>query len=541
MEKRTLLAVILSLLVLFLYQYFIDKGRETSIDKTALQSDVAEKEKLADLTEEGGVLSKAEGTRSPAGAKEAEATGVEEKEIPITTDLYTAVFTTRGAKLKSWRLKKYKDKIGRDAQDIELIAASKSEEYPLCLEFSSSGFYNLSEAVFKADKDSLSLIDLGGQGSVSFSWTSPEGLEVVKKFTFSDGKYLVDLDVSILNLSNKSIKEDIVLSWKAEPAPSEKASRFSFSGPVALVNGELEEVKVTKLDESRTYSGVVKWAGYEDKYFISSIIPRESPKMGLKMSRSSAGVISVDITKPIELNHEEKALCRYALYSGPKDLDRLKYVGADLQKALNFGWFDVIAKPLLVFLKYINKLTHNYGVAIILLTVVIKILFFPLTHKSYKSMKDMQKVQPLMLKLREKYKNDRARLNKETMALYRTHKVNPLGGCLPMILQIPVFFALYKALLGSIELRHAPFVFWINDLSAKDPYYITPIVMGASMFVQQKMTPTVGDPTQAKMMLIMPIVFTFMFLSFPSGLVIYWLVNNVLSIGQQLYINKYTT
>jgi len=210
-----------------------------------------------------------------------------------------------------------------------------------------------------------------------------------------------------------------------------------------------------------------------------------------------------------------------------------------LQKALNFGWFDVIAKPLLIFLKYINEFTHNYGVAIILLTVVIKILFFPLTHKSYKSMKDMQKVQPLMLKIREKYKNDRETLNKETMALYRTHKVNPLGGCLPMILQIPVFFALYKALLGSIELRHAPFLLWINDLSAKDPYYITPIVMGATMFIQQKMTPTVGDPTQAKMMLLMPIVFTFMFLNFPSGLVIYWLVNNVLSIGQQLYINKY--
>jgi YidC/Oxa1 family membrane protein insertase len=194
----------------------------------------------------------------------------------------------------------------------------------------------------------------------------------------------------------------------------------------------------------------------------------------------------------------------------------------------------------LIFLKYINKGTHNFGLAIIVLTIVIKILFFPLTHTSYKSMKDMQKVQPLMLKLKKKYKDDKEKLNKEIMALYRSHKVNPLGGCLPMILQIPVFFALYKALLGSIELRHAPFIFWINDLSAKDPYYITPIIMGASMFIQQKMTPTVGDPTQAKIMLLMPIVFTIMFLNFPSGLVIYWLVNNVLSIGQQFYINKYT-
>ncbi len=537
MEKKALLAVVLSLLVLFLYQYYVGKGRETSIDKTTPQNSVAEveKERFTDPAQKEESLFEVNAKKSPVGVKEQ---GVE-KEISITTDLYTAVFTTRGAKLKSWRLKKYKDKIGEDSQDIELIMAGGSEEFPMGVGFSKSVTHGIRDALFNASKDYLSLTGIGEQDSISFSWTSPEGIEVVKEFTFYDGKYLVDLDVSLLNLSNRDIKEEIVLSWKARPGTSEKANRFSFSGPVALVNGELEEVKVDKLDEERTYRGGVKWAGYEDKYFISSIIPAEFENVNLRMSKPSTDIVSVDIIKSIDLRHGEKASYRYTFYSGPKDLDRLKSAGSDLQKALNFGWFDVIAKPLLIFLKYINEFTHNYGVAIILLTVVIKILFFPLTHKSYKSMKDMQKVQPLMLKIREKYKNDRETLNKETMALYRTHKVNPLGGCLPMILQIPVFFALYKALLGSIELRHAPFLLWINDLSAKDPYYITPIVMGATMFIQQKMTPTVGDPTQAKMMLLMPIVFTFMFLNFPSGLVIYWLVNNVLSIGQQLYINKY--
>ena len=195
--------------------------------------------------------------------------------------------------------------------------------------------------------------------------------------------------------------------------------------------------------------------------------------------------------------------------------------------------------PLLIVLKFIYNYVGNYGIAIIILTILIKIIFWPLGNKSYKSMKEMQKLQPKMQELREKYKDDKQKLSQETMALYKTHKVNPLGGCLPIVIQIPVFFGLYKVLLYAIELRHSPFFFWIQDLSAKDPYYITPIVMGATMFMQQKMTPTMGDPMQAKIMLFMPVVFTFLFLNFPSGLVIYWLFNNIISIGQQMYINKH--
>jgi YidC/Oxa1 family membrane protein insertase len=189
---------------------------------------------------------------------------------------------------------------------------------------------------------------------------------------------------------------------------------------------------------------------------------------------------------------------------------------------------------------------HNYGVAVILLTVLIKLIFWPLSQKSYKSMDQMKRLQPMLTKLREKYADDKERLNQEVMQLYKTYKVNPAGGCLPMVVQIPVFFGLYKALLGSIELRHAPFIshvpftdlVWMADLSVKDPYYVTPLIMGATMFIQQKMTPTGGDPMQAKIMLLMPVVFTFMFLNFPAGLVVYWLVNNVLSIGQQWWMMR---
>ena len=214
----------------------------------------------------------------------------------------------------------------------------------------------------------------------------------------------------------------------------------------------------------------------------------------------------------------------------------------------------MIAKPLLYALRFFHKYVGNWGLAIIILTILIKVLFWPLTHKSYKSMKEMQKLQPYMAKLREKHKGNKEQLNKELMSLYKTYKVNPVGGCLPMVIQIPVFFALFRILGNSIELRHAPFIFWINDLSAPDrlfsfafkipfmsPPYGIPILtllMGASMLIQQKMTPTPGDPTQAKIMMFLPVVFTVMFINFPSGLVLYWLVNNILSIGQQYRIIK---
>jgi YidC/Oxa1 family membrane protein insertase len=249
-----------------------------------------------------------------------------------------------------------------------------------------------------------------------------------------------------------------------------------------------------------------------------------------------------------------QAVARYTLYLGPRDLDILKEIGSQLEASVDFGWTDVIAKPLLYALRFFNQYVGNYGVAIIILTVLVKILFWPLTHKSYQSMKEMQKIQPLMAKIRERYKDNREQMNKEMMALYRTYKVNPMGGCLPMVIQIPVFFALFRILGSAIELRHAPFMLWINDLAAPDRLFSFPfeipfmspphgipvltLLMGASMFIQQKMTPTPGDATQAKVMMLMPIIFTAMFINFPSGLVLYWLVNNILSIGQQYRILK---
>ncbi|MBN2419777.1 MAG: membrane protein insertase YidC, partial [Deltaproteobacteria bacterium] len=260
------------------------------------------------------------------------------------------------------------------------------------------------------------------------------------------------------------------------------------------------------------------------------------------------------ISSPLEITPGAEVSKEYSLFLGPRDVRILEQFGHKLDKAIDYGFFSIIAGPLHFILNFFNGFLNNYGLSIILLTIIIKIIFWPLTHKSQKSMKEMQKLQPLMAKIREKYKDNREMMNKELMGLYRTYKVNPMSGCLPMLIQIPVFFALYRVLNSSIELRHAPFALWINDLSAPDrlfsfsfsiPFMDPPhgipvltLLMGASMFLQQKLQPMVGDPSQAKIMMFMPIMFTVMFINFPSGLVLYWLTQNILSIGQQYYINK---
>jgi YidC/Oxa1 family membrane protein insertase len=316
-------------------------------------------------------------------------------------------------------------------------------------------------------------------------------------------------------------------------------SRFESNDAVTLDDGSFSKESVKDLVKEQQVYNKVDWTGYADKYFLSAVLSRENSIASVEVKKGAGSYLDTTMSSPsFNLLPGQSHQVGYRLFFGPKGLDILKAQGQGLEKALDLGWFSALAKPLLYTLKYFNKYTHNYGIAIIIITVIIKILFFPLTHKSYKSMKDMQKLQPKMAELKEKHKDDKEALNRSIMEMYRTHKVNPLGGCLPMVVQIPVFFALYKALMFSIELRHAPFMLWITDLSAKDPYYVTPIIMGATMFIQQKMTPTSMDPIQAKMMLALPVVFTFMFLNFPAGLVIYWLVNNVLTIAQQAYINS---
>ncbi len=380
------------------------------------------------------------------------------------------------------------------------------------------------------------------------------GIEIERLYTFTRGSYFIDLAIKVTNTSPNMLQGeprlhqiDTTLGGKA----SSSADRFLFGGPAAYINGELHEIEPEDFQEAPvTFNGTIDWAGYEGNYFLCALLPEESAGQSFSMEGNEKLVRTSLSGKLATLSPGAAQTFNYRIFYAPKKLSLLKEAGANLDKAVNFGWFTFIGKPMLWLLNTLYSVVKNYGVAIIFVTILIKLLFWPITQKGMKSMKNMQKLQPKMAKLKEKYKDNPQEMNKEVMNLYKTYKVNPLGGCLPMLIQIPFFFALYRVLLQSIELRHAPFMLWINDLSAPDrlfpaldlPYLggipVLTLLMGASMFLQQKMTPTTADPTQARIMMFLPVIFTFMFFNFPAGLVLYWLVNNLLSIVQQILINR---
>jgi YidC/Oxa1 family membrane protein insertase len=463
----------------------------------------------------------------------------EARNLTIETEKYRAVFSSVGARLKAFELKEYKLSTKRDSPLVSIVKPSQ-DRFATLRTTGNEGFALAADARYTVSvaEDTLRLAP-GESREVVFRSVSPAGLQVEKIFTFRGDQYDFDCRLQLTNASGVPVSGNLSLALVHQWDDSQEGGQLEFVGPATLAADKLHTDQVDDLvKEPRSYGQDVVWSAFEDKYFLKAIIPQGGGVQKVLVQKDADIVENVFVSPPHTLQPGETFSLNYLLYFGPKDLDILKMVDHQLARAVDFGFFAPIARPLLYLLKFFYSFIGNYGVAIILLTAIIKALFWPLTQKSYSSMKAMQKLQPEMLRIKEKFKNDRERLNRETMELYKTNRVNPLGGCLPMVVQIPVFFALYKVLLESIELRHAPFALWLTDLSAKDPYYITPIVMGATMFIQQKMTPTNMDPMQAKMFMIMPVVFTFLFLNFPSGLVIYWLVNNVLTIAQQFFINR---
>jgi YidC/Oxa1 family membrane protein insertase len=526
MEKRAIIAAVLSIAFFYAY-YLIFPPPKKEIPKQPVNQVSAVLPFKSQTASAGKQI-----TSQPPEQK----VSAEEKDIKVDTDLYTAVFSSKGGSIKNFILKKYKETNTINGKQVALVNETDPAEY--ALQTSADGLILEPLATYSYSADGLT-INKGEKRQLDFVYTSPNGYIVKKTYIFRGGGYEIDLLTQITNNGNEKIAGNLDLIFPYLVEDKTKESRFEISGPVTCVDKKLNADTLKKIEAGAKNYENVEWTGFADKYFLSAVLAEKSNISSVRIVKGRNSYINSTIkSNAFEIEPGQAFTSSYKLFFGPKELDILKAQGGDLEKALDLGWFSAIAKPLLHILTFFYKYTHNYGVAIIIITVILKILFFPLTHKSYKSMKEMQKLQPKMLELREKFKNDREALNRATMELYKTHKVNPLGGCLPMVVQIPVFFALYKSLMFSIELRHAPFILWITDLSAKDPYYVTPIIMGATMFIQQKMTPSTMDPTQAKMMLAMPIVFTFMFLNFPSGLVIYWLVNNILTIAQQAYINS---
>jgi YidC/Oxa1 family membrane protein insertase len=303
-----------------------------------------------------------------------------------------------------------------------------------------------------------------------------------------------------------------------------------------------EKIPFTDLDKDKaSYPKTADngWIAILQHYFVAAWLPKQGSQREYYAKPLADKLYSVGVILPMgEIQPNASGSVSVSLYAGPQEQAALKDIAPGLNLTVDYGWLTVVAAPLFSLLQFLHKLVGNWGVAIILLTVLIKAVFFPLSAASYKSMAKMKLVTPRMTKLREQYGNDRARLNQAMMELYKTEKINPLGGCLPIVVQIPVFISLYWVLLASVELRHAPFYLWIHDLSAQDPYYVLPVLMMISMLVQTKLNPVPPDPVQAKVMMIMPFAFGIMFFFFPAGLVLYWLVNNILSIAQQWQISR---
>jgi YidC/Oxa1 family membrane protein insertase len=525
MEKRVLIAVVLSIAVMYGYSFLVPPPKNQSVEQgLKLPAQSSESVQVKPIQPDQAL--------SPSRS-EAVSSGTD---VSVDTDVFKAEFSAQEGALKKLVLKKYKDNVGAAGKEIVLFSENNPDRFTLATDY--TGIV-VPKSSFSISTPKLSLTGLEKK-SIDFTLTTPDGFYLQKRFSFTGSGYGFTLENIVQNRSAsiQDVSFQTILR-NSSVKPKEEAGRFEVFGPATLSESGVSFDALADLAKAeKTYSTSVKWTGFGDKYFLNSIISKDNSISSVSMKDANGFLVQRISSPKISLKPDTESTVSYNLYFGPKDLGLLKAQGERLEAVIDLGWFAIIAKPLLHSIKLFYGYLHNYGLAIILITVILKIFFFPLTHKSYKSMKEMQKLQPKMQKLKEKFKDDRDGLNRSVMELYKTHKVNPLGGCLPMIVQIPVFFGLYKALMFSIELRHAPFYFWILDLSAKDPYYVTPIIMGATMFIQQKMTPTNMDPIQAKMMLALPVVFTAMFLNFPSGLVLYWLVNNILTIAQQMYINK---
>ncbi len=445
-------------------------------------------------------------------------------------------------------MKNYRETNAPDSPPLSLVLPAPEIELPLGVELRGARAWRDSAQVYQADRSKLSLAG-GDTGSLVLR-TTFEGQPIVKRFTFRGDKYPIDLVVETpapdslpaeLTQATPDGKPAAVALLLTRARQKEQDDR-TFEGPAALINDELVQTSFDDLEAPEVLDGAVEWAGFEDHYFLVAAAPERAVSVRL-LPKGNA--VEEKILTPRAASGPTNLT--FTLYFGPKDRPILEAAGHGFAKGLDLGWFAPIALILLQVLEFSHRYSGNWGVDIILLTVLVKILFFPLTRKSFASMRDMQKVQPEMARIREKFKDDSQKMNTEVMELYKRHGVNPLGGCLPMVLQIPVFIGLYQLLQNTIQLRHAPFGFWVTDLAAPERLMVLgygipvlTLLLGASMFLQQKLSPQAGDPNQQKIMMFMPVIFTFMFIGFPAGLTIYWLTNNLLTIAQQWWMLRAT-
>ena len=467
------------------------------------------------------------------------------KLIHVETDVIEAKIDTQGGVIRSIRLKKFPVDLEHPKEYLELIHSQQDSLYIIQNGLrSSANPAPTHHSLFSTAQDSYKIDSSSEVLRVPFVWNE-NGIQVVKTYEFKRGDYLINLNQRIINQSDSPwTGSQYRQIQRSRPLETSKLL-YTYTGSVVYN----EEVKYEKVDfddmEDKAFQLQSKggWTAMIQHYFLSAWIAKPEET---NLLYSIANTKRYPATYTIGMRSDNQQIAAGAegefssqLFVGPKMVKRLEEITPGLELTVDYGALTFLSKPLYWLLSFFNGLVGNWGVAIILLTLLVKALFYKLSEKSYRSMARMRKVGPRLAALKERYGDDRQKLNQAMMEMYKTEKINPMGGCLPMLVQMPVFIALYWALLESVELRQAPFIFWIKDLSVMDPYYILPIIMGISMVIQQKLSPTpMADPVQAKMMMALPLVFTVFFAFFPSGLVLYWVANNLLTISQQWVITK---
>jgi YidC/Oxa1 family membrane protein insertase len=552
MEVRVFLAIFLCFLVLVIFQ---DKFSPPKPAATPVAS------ATPGTTATPGTPAPAASAQTPAPAAASAAPTAKAlvgdslaRDIVVETDAYVATFNTHGGVLRSYRLRNYHDAAG---QPLELIPTDLPEgAFPkpfTLLTDDDKESVALASALFQPSADSLSLGH--GSGTLTFTYRDDSGLNARKTFYFrpNDQEYVLNVEASV-DVAGKPRPVTIVFGPGLGLGYSPDGQRFTASGALQFINGSVQRLSNSDAQKQGRYEGPMRYAGVEDHYFVAVALLHDTP--------ARADYSPVTLPVPGAAQTITRSFMSFSLrpnpgappsqtatvpfFIGPKDFDKLHAADPQLVRAINFGMFAIIVVPLLQALKWINHYLGNYGWSIVALTVIINVLIFPLRHRSMVSMKKMQAIQPEVKALQDRYAKykvtdpERQKMNTEMLALYKQKGVSPASGCVPMLLTMPILLAFYNLLGQAIELRGAPFVGWIHDLAAKDPTYVWPVLMGVTMFIQQRMMPSTADPTQQKIFMLMPIIFTFMFLSVPSGLVIYWLVSNLLTIGQQYITSQIT-
>ena len=473
-------------------------------------------------------------------------TAVNTRLVKVSTDVLTVLIDTHGGDIVRVELPEHLTKLGEGSSPFILLNRGTTTTY-----IAQSGLVGTNgtdtaagRPLFTTSAKEYQLED--GQDSVEVNLTLQQGnVLITKQFSFKRSDYLIDLTYLVDNKSSETWKAGLFGQIKRDshnPTVTNAMSMQPFLGAALTTVDEnykkldFEDIADESLKE-KTNGG---WIAMVQHYFVSAWIPNQNTMNSFNLRKlGSKDLYTLGFTSPqVSIAAGTKGEIKAAFYAGPKDQYRFEKISPYLDLTLDYGWLWWIAKPLFWVLYQLHEFLGNWGWSIVLLTVMIKAAFYRLSATSYRSMANMRKLQPEMLRLKELYGDDRQKMSQETMNLYKKEKVNPLGGCLPILVQMPVFIALYWVLMESVELRHSPWILWINDLSVKDPYFVLPLIMGVSMFIQQKLNPTPPDPMQAKIMQMMPIAFTFFFMFFPAGLVLYWTVNNVLSIIQQWLITR---